>query len=447
MALRFSTTGVAVYGTSTVAVNGSTPAALVGRTVGPAAWKQNGVLVFQDGTAGWILRQLTLPSTFAAIDSLPASRIAGGGGEWAAQSASGLRTSIAVGPFAGSALGDVSGDGELLAISNGAALSGLTVYDASGAIIFQDDTIVLRSNQVCLRDSILSYYGSSATTQQSGWHLIDLTSYDAADGSYQLLKWFPRTDGVTWLVPVTHRGAVMVVEFANGQLSLRPATRANGWVISTDPTRQFSPDAVSISNAEIRIGVCTNGAETPASLVVFDCAVSNTKNISVDTGTVVAGNIVYGTPQSVTPQDFQVGAQEGSSLVAPDSQPPFIHPVEEKTPAGMRMSGPWQAYIRQLQGSVASTASVVQRTPPQPIISSGGYDKVASSGQPTMQTSQGATTLNIESTNGSVTVTLNPASNTVDLSAAGAWIPLVDGSEPPNFITDGAGHLILVAYP
>lgn len=29
----------------------------------------------------------------------------------------------------------------------------------------------------------------------------------------------------------------------------------------------------------------------------------------------------------------------------------------------------------------------------------------------------------------------------------GNWIPLVDGSEPPNFITDGAGVLILVAGP
>lgn len=28
-----------------------------------------------------------------------------------------------------------------------------------------------------------------------------------------------------------------------------------------------------------------------------------------------------------------------------------------------------------------------------------------------------------------------------------SWIPLVSGSEPPVFITDGAGHLILTAYP
>lgn len=32
-------------------------------------------------------------------------------------------------------------------------------------------------------------------------------------------------------------------------------------------------------------------------------------------------------------------------------------------------------------------------------------------------------------------------------SSTGSWIPLVDGAEPPGFITDGAGRLILVAYP
>lgn len=27
-----------------------------------------------------------------------------------------------------------------------------------------------------------------------------------------------------------------------------------------------------------------------------------------------------------------------------------------------------------------------------------------------------------------------------------SWVPLVDGSEPPAFITDGAGNLIFTAY-
>lgn len=39
------------------------------------------------------------------------------------------------------------------------------------------------------------------------------------------------------------------------------------------------------------------------------------------------------------------------------------------------------------------------------------------------------------------------AGDVVALLAGGSWIPLVDGSEPPNFITDGLGNLILVAGP
>lgn len=33
-----------------------------------------------------------------------------------------------------------------------------------------------------------------------------------------------------------------------------------------------------------------------------------------------------------------------------------------------------------------------------------------------------------------------------NIAASGSWLPLVDGSEPPNFITDGAGKLITVFY-
>ena len=35
----------------------------------------------------------------------------------------------------------------------------------------------------------------------------------------------------------------------------------------------------------------------------------------------------------------------------------------------------------------------------------------------------------------------------INATGGGSWIPLVDGSEPPAFITDGAGVLILVAGP
>ncbi len=41
---------------------------------------------------------------------------------------------------------------------------------------------------------------------------------------------------------------------------------------------------------------------------------------------------------------------------------------------------------------------------------------------------------------------LTMSGTTLNASTA-SWIPLVTGAEPPVFVTDGAGHLILVAYP
>lgn len=42
---------------------------------------------------------------------------------------------------------------------------------------------------------------------------------------------------------------------------------------------------------------------------------------------------------------------------------------------------------------------------------------------------------------------LTMTNTTLSASAGGGWIPLVDGSEPPNFITLGNGVLALVAGP
>jgi len=50
-----------------------------------------------------------------------------------------------------------------------------------------------------------------------------------------------------------------------------------------------------------------------------------------------------------------------------------------------------------------------------------------------------------------ITITVNDPGNTITIASTGggsggSWIPLVDGSEPPTFITDGMGQLVLVAY-
>lgn len=49
-----------------------------------------------------------------------------------------------------------------------------------------------------------------------------------------------------------------------------------------------------------------------------------------------------------------------------------------------------------------------------------------------------------------ITITVNDGANTITIDASGGvdslYIPLVDGSEPPVFITDGMGNLMMVPW-
>lgn len=42
--------------------------------------------------------------------------------------------------------------------------------------------------------------------------------------------------------------------------------------------------------------------------------------------------------------------------------------------------------------------------------------------------------------------TSHPPSQSEDAGCCASWVPMVDGAEPPGFITDGAGNLVFVAY-
>ncbi len=101
----------------------------------------------------------------------------------------------------------------------------------------------------------------------------------------------------------------------------------------------------------------------------------------------------------------------------------------------------------------ATTATVTKLTSGVPSAASAGTDYVApgsitTSGL-TMNTARllGRTTASSGAVE-EITVGTGLSLSAGSLTATGgsSWIPLVDGAEPPAFITDGAGVLILVAY-
>lgn len=127
----------------------------------------------------------------------------------------------------------------------------------------------------------------------------------------------------------------------------------------------------------------------------------------------------------------------------------------QNLPAGGQLtdpkSGRWSsqmwAWMRDItsQAAAAGSGSVTAVTGTSPIASSGGATPAISLNDTAVTPGAYGDATHIPSFTVDQKGRLMAASQTAVTFSS--WIPLVDGSEPPVFITDGAGHLILVAYP
>ena len=439
MPVWINANGEVAYGYSAVSVDGAVPAPLAGRTVGQPAWQSATQLVYQDGDVGlgpWITNRITYPGvTVDTVDTNGVNTLRGGGGIWAKWVGAlnqVLTSDPDVGPFTGAFIGDVSADPYVVVLDDYQTGIGLTVYDDTGATVLALPTAAVANNQnIRLRDGYLSYQD-----QAGKWHLVHVS-----DGLTP--SWYPRTDGVNWTVPLVHQGTLYLLERTES-LSLRPANRARGWVLSATPNT-FDPDAISYSGL-IRAASClTIGCET-TSLQVFDCTIlqDGTGNLSVQVGTVSGGGIVYAAASSMAFTSFVVGALEGSSLT-PQSWAPVQTAMVAKE---AKVTEPWARYFRDLDRKLNSLGGVVE-SQPDPVDAFSGFTQVDSPGQPSAQATPVADVLTLTSTDGSMIFQINPSSNTVDLAVRGGgfgYAPMSTGAEPLEIMSNGAGQVLMVGF-
>jgi len=439
---RLNSSGSAVTGIAggTIGIDGSRPAALASYVGGYWGWYDSTHIYGPASVSGghWQVYKYQVGGTAALVAAtVSPNAFAAGGTVWGAFTAASppvVDTSLAVPhtAIAGAGLLDVSPDGEVCTVTAYASGMGITVYNSASATLLSRPSVQLVSPYGRCRDHYLSYQ------DKSGWHLVNVLTGATPD-------WFPRTDGVLIVIPVLVGGVLWVVE-AGATLTARPANKATGYVIETAPIF-YSPDAVATSSSVLRMAYGRTAGEPPADLLETDLTIATGANTR---GTVSGGTIVRTPGPVLTPTQFPVGPAEGDSLTSSAYLPLPSNVID----AGGKMTLPWASYLRQLNSNVSTVSTAIdQLPPPTPAAALLSFGTVAVTGQPVVAAIVPTDQLTLTSTDHSVTMTTNPGTRTVDLAAsggsggAGDWIPLVTGAEPPVLVSDGAGVLILVAYP
>lgn len=424
MAVINFTTGAICYGRTTIAVDGSVPAPLVSVEGGNPQWLTDIDVIYQNVTAGSILQSIDINTdALTTEDAQGQNGLGAGNGVWAAYLA-GVRTNVGgFGPFPNAGLGDVSETGQTLLIANNATFSVLELYSAAGALTTTINT-TLTNPTLHIRENLISYQDAS------GWHL-----YDVAAGA--ALKDFVARANISNLIPFKLNGIPFVFEYetTQAQLSVREASSPTGLIVVTDGL-YYDIDIRPLDATHCRMAWTTGAAGLADELVVLDIDVTDG---TTQRGTVVAGAIVYTTGPTL----------EGTTFDTTRAGKVYL-PLKDKVIDGNgKMTQVWAGALRKLRDGAQSVQTQVNNTPtpspPQP-----GFGQVAVTGQTTVAAFQPNDVLTLTSADGSVAITTNPATKAVDLAvleAASQWIPLVDGSEPPVLVSDGAGHLVLVAYP
>ena len=434
--MRFNSLGNALMGvggaTGNISIDGVVPASLATVAGGSWGWLSDTVILGPADTgSGFKIYSVTLPAgSPSLVDSSSANNFAAGNGVWQAfLSGSGVRTNVGgFGPFPLAGPGDVSPQGLSVLVQNYQAGTGLSTFSAAGSSL-SNTSVTLADSYVKAKDGIFTYRDSK------GFHLRSLSS-----GTLQ--SYAPRTGETTFqCVPITVNGATYVVEAVGSgvsTLSIRPATSSNGYILGTGNT--FNVDAVVVGS-EVWIGWSINAGETPTALRI---AALNLSTTAYRTGTTAGGSLVFTTQPDLTASNFTIGPVEGGTGSGSLKQPRYA--MNDKTFTDARGMTTYQAWWDQIANAATGQIDAGRIVPPVPSEGAPSFGTVAVTGQTSVQAvTQGDAIQFIAGTG--MTLTTDNTGKSVTFNAAGSWIPLVTGAEPPVFVTDGAGHLILVAYP
>ncbi len=440
---RLNRLGDAVMGVAgaTTSINGAVPPSLVGSAGGGWDWLNDTTILGQAGipslhSGAWRIYKTTAIAVAATdVANVTANVTRAGGDIYELWGSYGIATNVvAVPSLPNAGPGDVDDDGVWAVGTLYGTASGVTVYDPLGTVLQQINVSLAstadgsQAGSIRMRDGWLAYYTST------GWEIVDAVTGRPAEG-------YVKQQGVTGLFPVDAGGKLVVVEW-NAPLAswtIRNADSGTGLVVNTGGTLSFGMDAIYLGG-QIRLAWSTGQGEAAGELVILDV---DTATGDTQRGTVVGSTLVFAAGPTLEGSRFKLAQ-------GPIVYPPYKDEMNVTQTIGGKkkktISQPWVRYLNSTSQGVGSlqagASSVNPPTPP----SSLGTDAQVVLGASSPSFTNGRVVTNSPSVTWDLS---NPFQLRADVvgGAIGGWIPLVDGSEPPVFITDGAGVLILVPGP
>lgn len=387
-------------GGAIVSLMGAVPAGMPASGTNAVAWMNATKIIVQDFTSGARLKTYdTGTLAYTQVDGSGANALGAGANVWAAQLGT-VRTNVGgEGPFS-AVFGAVSELGQL-AIVRFIAPTGVFVYGPTGTLQFSYPTLVT-FNYVRLRQNILSFL------DKDGWHLIDVTTGTAVPGYVQQI-------GVGKLVPFTYGTAVGVMELGVNGLGIRPARSMKGLAIPTVGT-EFNPDVQGVDDSHVRVAWSLGAGELAAELIILDI---NTATGATSKGTVVAGAVVFAAGPTLVGTTFS-GSDTGSGY------PPVQHPVTSKE-TGL-ITRPWEAFLRTSNDGLSTVVTRVNNLPVP--IEVPNFAKVQNASGVQAAATIVADTLTLTSVDGSIVITPDQATESVNFKIVPNRLPLVPG--PPG---------------
>ncbi len=254
-------------------------------------------------------------------------------------------------------------------------------------------------------------------------------------------------------------------------LAAQAAAAGSGTVTSvtaTSPITSSGGATPNIALSNTAVTPATYGDSTHVSQITVDAkgrltaasnvAIALTGGTVTTTGSPASGNLTkFSGATSITNGDLSgdvttsgtLAATLTNTAVTPGTYGDSTHVAQVTIDSKGRATAAANVAIA-ATGTVTHTSGAL--TLNELVVGNGSADiktVAATDGQiPIGKTSDGSVTLATLTAGANITITNSAASVTIAANAgSGSWIPLVNGAEPPAFITDGAGVLILVAYP